>query len=796
MQTESVEDFNRRFYIHRSQLAETPISSTNIEERFPEEFKKVRELLKTGKYFALWDIKITPLPRREGYQKIDSFSPALKNLVIINCQFDLPLTILNTHTIESICFIHCSFQALYLPNPYCNLHFIKCQFAEDFRLNGDSGISGKSISFEDSFFHSSAELENLHKLSSLKFFATQRGKVQGNLTIKKIKSEFLCFENFDVAGDTELIGSESTQAKYQIDKLSINKCNWNKINFKNFDFKETLSIKNLEYSTFDISSCKLSYLELSDKFEGKSFKLWDSVAKEFICRNLETKENTSISIENASVITDCIFINTKYLSSLNFLHGSRIDNLSFNGENDQKGKIKSVHIYSHTTTVQIQGLSIEEKLLLGRVKGLQSLNLVDNIIEKSEFIGIDESTPIFNFVSNQFNKGSNLSQIKFNSLKLEDNYFEDDLTIKSCQFEEALNIRSSFFMQRLVFEGATLNDLIISGGVLLELAVDKTSEITSKRTIFFDVNLNQFRPLDKAGISHYFSDSQISHVILENNSLSKETTISFNDSRINYLRTKHYNTYGNLYFRNCSADTSYSYYNFPPTKWGLKAKEWLDSDVHPSWPKMKDPRIELLYSSLGQTEFIEFKFDDYQFNFNNTKLIDCFIAGSQFPENIEIKDVEANTKEYFNQKVLVYNQLKKIAERNGDIVKSSLMHSRALESQHEVLKKTPNKRTERFIFFANKWSSKHGESWTRAFWFTIVGTLFFFTLYIVVEGNYSITGDFDPEIISEYVKFIDPFRKLEFTKHWTSNLLFLLNKIWFGFGVFQLITAFRRHGKK
>jgi hypothetical protein len=107
-----------------------------------------------------------------------------------------------------------------------------------------------------------------------------------------------------------------------------------------------------------------------------------------------------------------------------------------------------------------------------------------------------------------------------------------------------------------------------------------------------------------------------------------------------------------------------------------------------------------------------------------------------------------------------------------------------------------------FNFKLNKWSNNHGESWRRALWFVlltsfIIYCLYYLSLYYSEPFSFKATGRF----IGNFFSFLNITRKDDFmgSGEYSSGMalfLSLLGRIVTGFGIYQLIAAFRRHGRK
>lgn len=109
-----------------------------------------------------------------------------------------------------------------------------------------------------------------------------------------------------------------------------------------------------------------------------------------------------------------------------------------------------------------------------------------------------------------------------------------------------------------------------------------------------------------------------------------------------------------------------------------------------------------------------------------------------------------------------------------------------------------------FILLLNRMSNDFGISWLKGIWFTLkCSFLFFVALLIVnnfVESNYPLSinpthnwAKFE-QILSEFLKFIFSFGFTSpgFQSNGFLFLIFIIAKIFIGFGIYQTIAAFRK----
>ena len=141
----------------------------------------------------------------------------------------------------------------------------------------------------------------------------------------------------------------------------------------------------------------------------------------------------------------------------------------------------------------------------------------------------------------------------------------------------------------------------------------------------------------------------------------------------------------------------------------------------------------------------------------------------------------------------VYNQLKQIAKRKGDIQTAykyqSLEHKQLLFSRRFGF--------DSLLLFLNWISNNNGKSWSRGILFTLIVAFFFYWLYLTVLGLSLNTNEW----WKDYILFISSFPKLDLEKYgyanskWSVSLIIWLSRIFISYGIYQTVAAFRKYGK-
>lgn len=217
---------------------------------------------------------------------------------------------------------------------------------------------------------------------------------------------------------------------------------------------------------------------------------------------------------------------------------------------------------------------------------------------------------------------------------------------------------------------------------------------------------------------------------------------------------------------------------------------------------------------MGKSEITGADLSGFGIQFSKSKLLDMYINGIDFTrENVTIYGAEKDTLESKEQQYFFYSQLRKIHEAQGDMIATTKYHSLAMKYQEKILehsfKANINQKTgwqrvqdwlELITFRINAKSNRHGESWPQALLFTFIAS---FVLYIIYCASlYEETMTMKPAFLAgEYFSFLDPTHKSDFLApkqdlNFAAKTIDFLGRIVIAYSIFQLIAAFRRHGRK
>ncbi len=325
----------------------------------------------------------------------------------------------------------------------------------------------------------------------------------------------------------------------------------------------------------------------------------------------------------------------------------------------------------------------------------------------------------------------------------------------------------------------------------------------------------------------YITESKINLIDFRHLTLSKDSAVSFFDCGVYACLMEEFAMLGQLYMRQLKPLAQpFTWYD-PALRVGensskamlTQLQEYQTNYINKHLVELKgtenqqhtilQPTFRIAQSSLGKTEFTNCDLGGFQFEFSNSKITEVFMSGGTVPQsNIVIHGEEPDTLAWEEQKVSVYNQLKKIFDGQGDVYWATTFQAKTAEHQEKLLQLRRQDETAWFsttfwdlkTFQLNRWSNLHGESWGRALVFTLGAGGFFYLLFLWFIGKLFQPTAIDWSLAGQYFLFLDPTHKPNFGEKgdlgfWAYAADFV-GRIFVGYGIFQFIAAFRKHGKK
>ncbi|MGV3596968.1 MAG: hypothetical protein ACO1PI_03815 [Bacteroidota bacterium] len=551
-----------------------------------------------------------------------------------------------------------------------------------------------------------------------------------------------------------------------------------------------------------------SYTQIKNRTDSVK-AIFSSETDEILLKEFELSHDF-IVVDNIE-ITDEIYINdinaitersknwifdTCNIGSINLINlkpNNEVDN-----SNEKHGKfsfyfykcdLKSISIRStelrtlHLGSSNLQSINLDK----GSVVNLRLINntkIVNNITVNAVKIGTIEVDGSHSEKLN-IQKNSIIETIKITNksttsdIRISDNVEVNKIIAKNCElgflvlkysvciFLSFEKVKSSLHLQK-----SSVDNIVINGSTLSVLEVD-------------DKQLKEL--FIRGGVIYVLDFSKYT--------LKKEAVVSISNVKIHSCIMDEFNVLGILYLRDIGKIED----NFNENTLVQNIAPTYNKDNPETLPsckerlQIKDPTFRINFSSLGKTEFTECDLEGFDFEFNNSKITDVFISGGTVPKKVNEKDLE--------QKKSFFDQLKKVFEGQGDIVRGTKYHARASEIQMKILWKQKNI-AELLVYVLNWLSNKHGESWLRGLLFTIVISLIGFYFYnntLAEDYQYQFVWKWNTDYIGDWAQFILPTHRVDFMVDnpcSTTKFIDVIFRVFIGYGIYQLISAFRKHGKR
>lgn len=325
-------------------------------------------------------------------------------------------------------------------------------------------------------------------------------------------------------------------------------------------------------------------------------------------------------------------------------------------------------------------------------------------------------------------------------------------------------------INRFEIEGGTYaNNIWLSGGSIdrLEIKCVTPVKIHCKPNDdkVFDTEANQYK-------IQYNSAPVISDLIISRYS-NKENFFHFSELNLSTLKFENFTNIGNITI----------------------AKVALKKHIH------------FENSDLGKTTFIDCDFSNQKMVFDSSKITEVGLAGTQLPDADNIQSTSTNISNRMLQKRLALSQIKKAYHNMGDSVHALKYHRDELTTYMNTLKFG----WEKINLCLNGFTNKHGQSWGRALIVLLIGSTSFFTAYCIALGfkfNPSSEGwKIMFKNLGLLLEFINPIRKSDFLPKVligtqedaiprSAYIIDGFAKIFSAYLIYQLISAFRKYGKK
>ncbi|OJJ21235.1 hypothetical protein BKI52_11765 [marine bacterium AO1-C] len=221
--------------------------------------------------------------------------------------------------------------------------------------------------------------------------------------------------------------------------------------------------------------------------------------------------------------------------------------------------------------------------------------------------------------------------------------------------------------------------------------------------------------------------------------------------------------------------------------------------------------LSLTSSNLDNAVFKGVKFDSFdKIIIHETKLNSISTVYDHFPVKKESLGTSINNRNEiekdFNGMAENYNQLYLAMQKQGNRSKEMEYYSRYLYWQHKAALKD-HQMSAWLSLSMHKWSNRFGQSWLQGVLCFFILSLLFYALYVIDPTLKSIKGiDCHQEVNSieyhfkYYLQFLNPIRQNDLINCYKlTPAMIAIDFIWriiAGYLTYQIITAFRRFGRK
>lgn len=781
--------------------------------------------------YLVQDILVKPESSTSSVH-INSFFIQNGSLIFYNCTFDCDISI-NLNQCKHISFINCK-----LNNNFSfkskiagNLFFFNTTIFGDTKFEKNSQVSS-SIIFEKSTF---SDIKFMDTFNATELLIHKRTKIKHSILFENTSIDTIKVDNdVDIRGNFNKYWNISHQKPAKNATIFISTTTVGGfLNLFGYHLEQVL-IEQVIIDKISITSCKIKNLVITGENGFNHLHIGAEInnlkfEKTKIYGQLSIGENSKIEVLHiySSEIEQDILIRSSEISLLeinekSILRGLRIDNTKLLNSQFESVEFKGlVWIDSNSTEV----LNIYNCCVYDNFHFISSNKATSNdtMLHLSCFF-VEDSCSITETNFNNFHIDNTIiGKILSLSKVVVNNNFSLNKVL--CSY----SLRVDYFSK---FNSLEFNQLY-TGFLDIENSI-----VNSNKIVFYDCHFDKLYHYDLPKYEFLFERCKINTIEFTQKTNPKDNIYTFIMCSFYQLKISNFNNLGNLFFRTINAKIINNHSdNFRKNLLNIiqnndltefKIEEEYEKYVNWDYTLPEKSSVIFSQSSLGKAEFTDFDFAGFDFYYNNSKITEIFVSGGTLPQTIEISNVEKKTTDYYIQKVGVYNQFKKIFDSQGDNFQSTYFQAKAAENQAELLeqqriaiiKKEQKSATnwlskisiwvkvsafshntfEKLTFWLNKKSNRHGESWIQALKFIFFISTILFFIYCWVSGKYHLESTLSwknfGNTLGDYVSFLDPTQKIkDDISGWSKTVLFV-SKIFIGYGIFQLIAAFRKHGKK
>ena len=478
------------------------------------------------------------------------------------------------------------------------------------------------------------------------------------------------------------------------------------VRFRNCDIIGKVAIISENLPSIRFENCLVERVLITTRSNIASIILSESsVVEHFLIKGVS--EVKGISIHNSVIKNGVSVVENSKLESIGIDNASRGSSIYLNGESSirsivvkGKSQISGITIQMNSTIdmISISGESVMNDLRSDGNSELRKILLYDK--SKCNYITIQSDS----IISELFISGG----VVLNSITISKSTVKKILMRWKVRLYRLTLEQIGVESEKLQIEGCTISktkfDFNISYDIQIKGYMEEEMELPIRSKIY---------DLDLTGSSFH-----------------KDSLVQIADTDINSICFDSFINRGKVIFNGIQP-----IYNF---------KEYVLSG---DWPKRNNENnflfeevkndnssFEIVNSDLGDTQFISCDIDDFhEFEFENSKMEDVFIAGTVLPEVKHINREYDSKPDRLSQQRLAASQFKKIFERQGDTVKANRFRAEELRIYQEQINPLRHFGTWLVLGLSNETSSFGQSIWRPIFWL-LCGHYLLFMLAIGVNA--------------------------------------------------------------
>lgn len=397
--------------------------------------------------------------------------------------------------------------------------------------------------------------------------------------------------------------------------------------------------------------------------------------------------------------------------------------------------------------------------------------------------------------------------------------------INKCNVTGTLNIISASpktSSSAIIIDDSTINSLVIETSKLTSLEIkshSKINDITISRNLEYEGQIDNLSIHNQVEINNcYFSNFEISKLYIDKATLKNakfKSIIIIDILTLNFVIESKFNFINCTFVNLSTIDIRHSnildieFYNLTLISDSFIIR-YLNSKlcslvINHSFINCKIEFVSILDIDLPHISTNDSVFKELViFERNNSENIEfhntIFQNGVLIPLNLKQSN---KVRDVIKIQSSVWCILKNQSLLGNDKITALNYRKYEMLAYTNELKNIKGQYSEKLVLWLNRLSNNHGLSWTRGIVFTIISWLVFFTLYEWSANRLFISFN---SFLSEAISFLWLTQGLEvltdnlkegsfFLKSVAMILTFILGKIAIAYGIYQTISAFRKHGK-